>query len=117
MYLISVVVGRAQPLVWALLFKNEENAHAALGRLREVGDIDVQDEFGQRLCAKGGDIGPILFENMEQSKLATIARSLNEARIRADIVTQVQADPKMRTAAMAQHGPGIISPMGLNGRG
>ena len=115
MYLISVVVGRAQPLVWGLLFKDENNALAALGRLREVGDIDVEDEHGQRLCAKGGDIGPILFENLTESKVANIERTLHDQRIRAAVVSRMQADTGMRS--LVTGGPAMISPMGMNGRG
>lgn len=116
MYLISVLVGRAQPLVWALMFKDEHNAMAALGCLRQMGDIDVQDDHGQRLCAKGGDIGPIMFEDMDKSREASITRTLHDQKIRAMCVARMQADPAFRTAAMAQHGPSILQPMG-NGMG
>ena len=116
MYLISVLVGRSQPIVWALLFKNEENALAALGRLRDVGDVDVKDEFGQRLCAKGGDLGPILFENMLESQTAMIERSLHEQRIRAKTVSRMQSDPVFKTAMMGA-GPPILQPMNGMGRG
>ena len=117
MYLISVLVGRAQPLVWALMFKDENNALAALGTLRGVGDIDVQDDHGQRLCAKGGDIGAILFEDMDKSREAMIVRTLNEQKIRAQCVSRMQADPAFRAAAMSAHGPSILQPMNGMGRG
>lgn len=116
MYLISVLVGRAQPLVWALMFKDENNAMAALGRLRDMGDIDVADDHGQRLCAKGGDIGPIMFEDMDKSREASIVRTLNDQKVRAMCVSRMQADPAFRTAAMAG-GPSILSPMNGMGRG
>ena len=117
MYLISVLVGRAQPLVWGLLFKDENNALAALGRLREVGDVDVQDDHGQRLCAKSGDLGPIMFEDMALSKLAGVERTLHEQKIRAMCVKRMQADTEFRGVVPAGGGPGILTPMGANGMG
>ncbi len=117
MYLISVLVGRAQPLVWGLLFKDEHNALAALGRLREVGDIDVEDEHGQRLVAKGGDIGPIMFEDMALSKLAGVERTLHEQKIRAMCVKRMQTEAEFRGVVPASGGPGILTPMGTNGIG
>jgi hypothetical protein len=116
MYLISVLVGRSQPIVWSLMFRDENNAIAALGRLREVGDVDVADEFGQRLCAKGGDLGPILFENMEVSRAAAIERTVNEQKIRAGCVTRMQSDPALKIATMSGGAP-MLSPAGFNGRG
>ena len=114
MYLISVVVGRGQPLVWALAFKDEDKALAALEALKSVGDIDVADEHGQRLIARGGDLGPIMFENTMESKVATIERTLNEQRIRADVVSRMKADPKLQ---LVGGGPAMLSPMGINGLG
>jgi hypothetical protein len=110
MYLISVTIGRAQPLVWALAFNDEKKALDALTSLRAIGDIDVTDEHGQRLIAKGGDIGPIMFENQAESKIATIERALNDQRIRSAVVSRMQADPAFRAAAMSG-GPAILSPM------
>ncbi len=115
MYLISVIVGRSQPLVWGLLFTDENRALAALGRLREVGDVDVQDDHGQRLCAKGGDLGPIMMEDMALSKAASIEQTLHDQRIRVMCLTRMQADPAFKTAMMGQ-GPAILSP-GMNGIG
>jgi len=115
MYLISVVVGRAQPLVWGLLFRDERKALDALTSLRAVGDIDVSDDHGQRLVARGGDIGPIMFENMLESKAAGIERTLHEQRIRAAVVSRMHSDPAFKTVAAA--GPAVLSPMGMNGMG
>jgi hypothetical protein len=110
MYLISVVIGRAQPLVWALAFDQEPKALAALEALQGVGDIDVSDEHGQRLIAKGGDIGPIMFENQMASKVATIERALHDQRIRAAVVQRMQADVGMRS--LVTGGPAVFSPVG-----
>ena len=115
MYLISVVVGRAQPLVWALAFNDEKKALTALDALKAVGDIDVSDEHGQRLIARGGDIGPIMFENQQESKMATIERTLHEQRIRAAVVSRMQADSGMRL--LVSGGPAVLSPMNGMGRG
>jgi hypothetical protein len=116
MYLISVTIGRAQPLVWALAFNDEKKALAALEALRSVGDIDVADEHGQRLIARGGDIGPIMFENQAESKIATIERALNDQRIRSAVVSRMQADPAMRAAMPGHGGPAILQPMnGMRG--
>jgi hypothetical protein len=117
MYLISVLVGRTQPLVWALSFADENNALAALGRLREIGDIDVQDDHGQRLVAKGGDLGPILFENTLQSKSAHVERALHEQRIRAMVISRMQSDPTFKAAQMAAQSPAILQAMNGMGRG
>ena len=114
MYLISVVVGRAQPLVWGLLFRDERKALDALTSLRAVGDIDVADDHGQRLVAKGGDIGPIMFENMDESKVASIERTVHEQRIRSQVVSRMRAEPGLQNLAMG--GPAMLSPMGMNGR-
>jgi len=115
MYLISVTIGRAQPLVWALAFNDEMKALTALEALRQIGDIDVSDEHGQRLIAKGSDIGPIMFENQAESKIATIERALHDQKIRAAVMARMQADPAFRSASM-QGGPAILQPMnGMRG--
>lgn len=116
MYLISVLVGRAQPLVWGLLFKDEHNAMAALGRLRDMGDIDVADDHGQRLCAKGGDIGPIMFEDMDKSREATVTRAVHDQKVRATAIQRMQADPALRSIATMNGGPAMLNPVGM-GRG
>jgi len=116
MYLISVTIGRAQPLVWGLLFRDEKKALDALASLRAVGDIDVTDDHGQRLVAKGGDIGPIMFENMLESKIATIERALHDQRIRHAIGTRMRSEPGLQQFAMSG-GPAVFSPMNGVGRG
>ncbi len=115
MYLISVVVGRAQPLVWGLLFRDEKKALDALTSLRAVGDIDVADEHGQRLIAKGGDIGPVMFENMDESKMASIERTVHDQKIRAAVVNRMRTEPGLQNLALGG-GPAMLSPMGMNGR-
>lgn len=56
-------------------------------------------------------IHAVMLEDMQQSKLASVAMALHEARVRNEAMKAAQTDPQLRAAQMNQ-GPSVITPMG-----
>jgi len=111
MFSITVFHGPAQPLIF--LFRNKETFEAAHFNPRFKW-WSVIDDFGQRGDFQTAMVS-VFSEDMEQSKLATIERSLHVARIQASVNSRAMADPVLKTM-MGGGGPAMISPAGLNGR-
>jgi hypothetical protein len=112
MFLISIAMGRSQPIVWTLMFRTEEKAVETFKLLHEnMGGIAVADDFGQTIFAERANILSMLLENVEQSKLAHVERGLHEQRIRAAIVTRMAADPTLRRGAGGGSGPAMLTPI------
>jgi len=112
MFSITVFHG-PHPLVF--LFKTKETFEAQRFNPR-LKWWSITDDFGQH-----GDFNTLLItgvcsEDMEQSKLATIERSLHVARIQAQTDTRGRADPALQHLYRGS-GPAMIAPAGLNGRG
>jgi len=110
MFSITVAMGRGQPIVWTLLFRDATKYESALKMLRSAGDINIADEFGQILCTKGGDIVGMLAEDMDQSRGASIERTLHEMRLRQMLQARVQADSGLKFMLNNQ-GPAVLNPM------
>ena len=111
MYLISIALGRSQPVIWTLMFKTQERAETTFRLLQDnVGEIAVNDDFGQTANVEKANTAGMLFEDMDQSKNAHIERALHEGRLRATLQSRAKADPILKHAAMT--GPAMISPMG-----
>jgi hypothetical protein len=114
MHLLSIAVGEGTPVVWALLFKTKDAADAAFGFVRDLNHdakIAIVDDFGQALLATGSTIKAAFMEDMDESKLAQMERSMHEMRLRAALQARAQADPVLR-AGLGGGGPAVLSPMG-----
>lgn len=115
MYSISIAMGAIQ---WRLLFKTEDAAQVAHRHLEQAmtGDpkiASVEDDFGQHYNGKPQGL---LFEDMNQSKLANVELMLFNASAQMLAQKRAQTDPAFRAVSAA--GPAIISPMPQpNGRG
>jgi hypothetical protein len=115
MFLISIAMGHSQPVIWTLMFRTQERATESFKLLQEnLGDIAVNDDFGQTINVEKANIGGMLLEDLDQSRNAHIERALHEARLRANLETRARSDPILKHAAMT--GPAMLQPMG-NGRG
>lgn len=113
MFTLSIAVGRAQPMVWTLMFRTQKAADEAVTTLRDsVGTVSLTDEFGQTFDGAKADIVGSLFEDFEQSKLAHVERTLQVEKIKAACMTRMRSDPAFATLAAAS--PAMLSPM-LNG--
>ena len=103
---------------WALMYKTEEAAKGAFDQLTvargNTGPITLKDDFGQTVHIRPDTVHCIVLEDMDQTQVAIIARSLHQAQTQAKANTQANNDPVLKTAAMAQRGPAMIQPM--NGR-
>lgn len=110
MFCLTVAVGN---IPWALMFKTEERATAVFETLQlETGPcVRVVDDFGQTLSINTNFIGGYMLEDMDKSQLAHIERILHHARMQAKGQQMAQADATLRAG---QHGPGIITPMGMS---
>jgi hypothetical protein len=113
MFLISIAMGRSQPVIWTLMFKTQEKAQQVFSLIQDnMGSFSFEDDYGQNIYAEKASVISMMLENAEMSKLAHIERGLHEQRIRAAIVSRMQADPTMRN--MGQ-GPAMLTPM-MGGR-
>lgn len=113
MFSITVFHGPAQPLVF--LFKTKEAFNAAQLNTRYKW-WSITDDFGNHGDFQVSMVSSVLAEDMEQSKLATIERSLHVARIQSAVNSRAMADPALKTM-LGGGGPAMIAPAGLNGRG
>ena len=114
MYCLTICFGPANT-PWALMFKTQEAAEAALHKSVAPGlKIIIEDDFGQRAYFSTTAIHGLMLEDLSLSKLAHIERALHQARMQAEGQKMAQTDPALMHAA---RGPNIISPMmGGNGR-
>jgi hypothetical protein len=111
MFSLTIVFGPG-PMVWTLMFKNQEAALGAADTiskapLEEV--VAIHDEFGQACEIGKCNIYGFMVENLEQSKLAHIERALHQARTKVKADELAQADPVIRSAATRQGGA-ILQP-------
>jgi hypothetical protein len=111
--MFSLSIALDGPIVWALMFKTKEAANKAWAHITKDTDpvMVLADDFGQQVAITLNKLTGAVLEDLNQTKLAHIERGLHEARTRAKMQQDAQADPVLRTAAMIQ-GPAMISPMG-----
>lgn len=126
MFSLTIVFGPG-PMVWTLMYKNEETAQKEKQELidgfAESARLTIlKDDFGQACEIVTDDIHGYMLEDLEQSRLAHIERALHQARTQAKGAEIAESDPVLRQARMkAQGGLGMIQPvpggmMGVNGR-
>lgn len=112
MFSLTITFGPG-PTAWGLLFKTEESANAAFSQTAfGPGNIDISDDFGQRATIAREAINGAMLEDMTQSQLGTIERSMHEARTRAKVQGRAMNDPELRTTMQAR-GPAIHTPSGM----
>jgi hypothetical protein len=111
MFSVTIVFGPG-PMVWTLMYKTIEMANAATASLENCTDpmIVLTDDFGQQAAIVVNQIHGVMFEDLEQSKLAHIERALHQARTKIKADELAMADPVMRAAAQRQQSP-ILQPM------
>lgn len=117
MFSMTILFGTS-PVPWTLLFKTQEsfdnartiyNTPALQTFSGEA--LELIDDFGQQANIKRASIHGVLFEDMEQSKLAHIERGLHQTKTQIAAERAGQADPAisswMRTR---QQGPAVLQP-------
>lgn len=115
MFSLSIAVGRTQPIVWTLMFRTKKAADDAISMLRDAaGDISLTDEFGQTFDGAKTDIVASMFEDLEQSRLAHVERTLQVELIKAAVITRMRGNPAFNSLTGA--GPAMLQPM-MNGMG
>lgn len=118
MHTLSILVGPSGTS-WALMFKTEDAAKAQFDILAAArvmnGQVTLKDEFGQQAHFKLEDFHGAILEDMDLTQQAVIARSIHQAQTQARAHAQAANDPVLKTAAMTQRGPAMLTPMG-NGR-
>lgn len=106
--------------VWTLLFKEEEKARTAYVALDKptntanfFENVFLNDDYGQELQIRLGEIKGVLLEDMDLSQLAQVERGLHQARSQAKAQTRAMQDPVIKESLRAQQqGPAVMSPMG-----
>ena len=108
MHSLTLIIGMT---AWQLLYKSKETADRATNNVLGPGELDLTDDFGHRLVCKREAVVGVMFEDMEQTKLAHVERAVHQARTQNLAQQRAQSDPALR---MAMQGPAVLSP-GING--
>lgn len=121
MFSLTIVFGPG-PMVWTLMFKSKEAAEEVTLGIRNAlktrgtdvsfsptNVIAVGDDFGQHADITASSIHGVMFEDLEQSKLAHIERALHQARVKVKADEMAMADPVIKSGAMRQQSP-ILQP-------
>ena len=110
---------------WPFLFKNKEKAEAARDTAAARAEVNshsmvggvghsckIVDDFGR--IGEFSAVTAIVFEDMDQSMFANIALALHNQHTQMKFNDAAKRDPLIMSAAK---GPGVITPMGVSGRG
>ena len=111
MYSLTIHFGPSM-MTWALLFKDEKKAGAALMKASQTlatGAATIEDDFGQNVVVQ--NIHGICLENLDLIESARIQRSLAEERIKIKLQAAAKTDPVIGPMMRGQ-GPGVLTPMG-----
>lgn len=110
---------------WRLLYKTEEKAADHFSDLTAPVDKTVgfsaathknfMDDFGQRAHFRLDAITGVMYENLDESKLANIELGLHQQRTQVGFQQRAESDPTIR-AAQRNRGPAVIDPTSFNGR-
>jgi|SRR5215469_15128453 len=118
MFALTIVFGTS-PVPWTLLFKTQEAINSAKStfQMSPPGSVvALKDDYGQEVVIGVNSIHGVMFEDLNQSKLAHIERGLHQMRTNIDANNQAKADPVLMAAMrMNQAGPGVITPFSANG--
>lgn len=109
MYAVNIALGTT---VWRLLFKTEESATKNFNYLAtDVGpDLRVEDDFGQIfILGHQSAVMGLMFEDLDQSKLANIELFLHQQRVQVAAQKAAQSDPGLKASAL-MNGPSVLTP-------
>ena len=107
MYAVNIALGTT---VWRLLFKTEENARATFEKLKDhLNEMKVADDFGQELVINPGCVSGLMFEDLDQSKLANIELFLHQQRVQVAAQKAAQSDPGLKASSL-MNGPSVLTP-------
>ena len=111
MFCISIPI-EGQPLIWTLLYKDEDAAKTAWSEMTQntADVITLADDFGQIARIKSANLSVALFEDLKMSMLAHAERALHNARTQAKAQQLAASDPVLKAAAMMQ-GPAVFNPV------
>jgi hypothetical protein len=112
--MFSLTIALDGPVLWSLMYKTKEAADKAWFYLNAPGNpsaVELKDDFGHCAVVAFSRFAGAIMEDMSLTRVAHIERALHEARTRAKMQQDAQADPVLRTAAMTQ-GPAMLQPMG-----
>lgn len=115
MYAVNIALGTT---VWRLLFKTEEKARETFAFVQNPlplknAAFKVEDDYGQTMGWTEGAIAAMMFEDLDQSKLANIELFLHQHRVQAAAQKAAQSDPGLRASA-AMGGPSVLTPFRQN---
>lgn len=116
MYSLTIALAQS-PVTWTLLFKTKETAFEAWGKRIGSETLDLEDDFGQSACLQRHLIGGMLLENLDESKLAHVARTLHVEHVKIAANKAAAADPALNARLVTPGGPAIFQPGMGNGRG
>lgn len=100
---------------FALLYRERESADRSWIRLTSESPAVVDDDFGQRFEVRREHTIALMFEDLDQTKLALAERALHNARAQVKANQLASADPSLRASNLVA-GPAMISPM-MRGNG
>lgn len=110
MFSITVALADTQ-IVWTFMYKTKESADVAWKPLPDTGSIIITDDFGQQAVIQPEHIAGSLMEDLDQSKMAHIERSLHVERVKVAAQRAAQADPVLKTAMMTRgNGAAMFDP-------
>jgi hypothetical protein len=117
MFSMTIVFG-SSPVAWTLLFKTQEafdsartNYNCATLTSFDGKTFECLDDYGQHAIIARSSIHGVMFEDLEQSKLAGVERGLHQTRTQIMAEQAGRSDPAiasyMRTR---QQGPAVMTP-------
>ena len=107
MYSLSISFGPAGT-IWGLLYKTREAAEVAYGIATNSNThanpeiTHLTDDFGQCFYAHRSDVHGVMLEDLTESQLGMIERSLHNKRGEVKANQRAAADPAIKTAMMSR---------------
>lgn len=118
MFSITVALANTQ-IVWTFMYKTKESVEYAQ-KTYDANPITMSfiDDFGQHARIPTSQVAGVLFEALDQSKMAHIERAMHTERVKIQAQNAAQSDPIIKNAMRtAQRGPAIFDPTMQNGGG
>lgn len=107
MFSITVALAHTT-IVWTFMYKTKESVEYAKKTYdANPTSLSFIDDFGQHARIPAQQVAGVLFENIDESKMAHIERSLHVERVKVAAQRAAQADPTLKTAMMTRNGNGV----------
>src|SRR4051812_37056924 len=106
MYSISIALKRAQTPPIVLLYRQEDEFSKAKIKIAS-GDGSITDDFGTEVLVTHADIAALVFEDMDQTRLAYIERMMYQGISQSMLQKRAATDPQI-----SRSGGAILHPMG-----